>query len=185
LYNQPKVAALYDGTGNTGDYYIGTGDALNPSNPSVSTNYFYAIHDRNQQSGGPTDDGQPLWVVRFPNTNEQVVSTPAIISGAIIVATYVPPGGGAQCSLNGDTYLYAFDPVTGALTPALVTSQSTAPGVPPTTSSVMKLTNVGIPSDLLVVGDTLFMSTSNGGIMSTPVKPKPTGGDIRSFRRLR
>jgi hypothetical protein len=185
LYNQPKVAALYDGTGNTGDYFIGTGDALNPSTPSVHTNYFYAIHDRDQQGG--SDDGQPLWVVRFPNYDEQVVSTPAIISGAVIVATYVPPGGGAQCSLNGDTYLYAFDPVSGALTPALVTSQPNPnnPNGPPQTTSVMKLTNVGIPSDLLVVGDTLYMSTSNGGIMSTPVKPKPTGGDIRSFRRLR
>jgi Tfp pilus tip-associated adhesin PilY1 len=185
IYNRAKLGAVWDPSGSTADYFVGTGDALNPSTPAYATNYFYALHDNNVQSSVSTapHDGLPLWVLRLPNPSEQVVSEPGLIDGAVIFASYVPPSSGSQCSSNGDTYLYSLNPKTGALVNALVNPVSSPQAGQST--SVVKMSNVGIPSDVVIVNNTAYVATSNGGVTATRVKPQLGAGDMRSFRRLR
>jgi hypothetical protein len=189
IYNRPKVAAVFVPGGTEPDLFVGTGDVVDPANPRPefqNGNYFYAVHDFNQQLHGAENDGKALWVVQFPG-KEQVVSEPAIIRGCVIVATYTPPAVSAACSVEGDTTLYGFNPVTGALTKCLVSAPITVAGVtnPGVPTSVVKLSGVGIPSDLVTVNETLFLQTSVGGLQRAPVSPARLGGGVRSYRRVK
>lgn len=189
IYNRPKVATVFVPGGTEPDLFVGTGDVVDPANPSPefqNGNYFYAVHDFNQQLHSAVNDGKALWVVQFPG-KEQVVSEPAIIRGCVIVATYTPPAVSAACSVEGDTTLYGFNPVTGALTNCLVSDPITVAGVtnPGVPTPVVKLSGVGIPSDLVTVNETLFLQTSVGGLQRAPVSPARLGGGVRSYRRLK
>jgi hypothetical protein len=180
------------------DLYVGTGNTDSPNIPGPifgDANYFYALHDFNEQLHGATNDGRALWVAKFCNgtaglgavgctgTKEQVVSEPALISSCVIVATYTPSAA-ASCGATGDTTLYGFDAVTGALTRCLVYP----PGSPwqGTDTSVLRLTGVGIPSDLVVINDSLYFSASNTpGVSQVGIRQKPRSGAVRSYRRLK
>lgn len=199
IYNRPKV--IPNGNGGAADYFVGTGDAvaIELAAASIQTNYFYGLRDRNQQNPGPgnQNDGQPIFVIRMPRGYEQIVSEPAMVNGAIIVASYTPPGAGG-CGNEGDTTLYAFDPNSGALTPALVDPTVTPvlpdggtgpdagiPGSNGASVPVISLPGVGIPSDLLIVDNNLYFNTSGGTLIRREVRPRPNVGDIRSFRKVR
>lgn len=185
ILNRPKMAALLVTSGAVPDLYVGTGDVRSPESPAAefsNGNYFYAVHDKNEQPHGSKNDGVPMWVVKFPD-KEQVVSEPAIISGCIVVATYTPPSIASGCGQSGDTILYGFHPLTGELTPCL-----TYPAGTPwagNSTSVVKMTGVGIPSDLVVVNDNVYMSTSEGGLQRAPVRQVPRAGNVRSYRRIK
>lgn len=185
VQNRPKLGAMMLSSGAVPDLYVGTGDTLSPETPGTEFshgNYFYAVHDQNQQAHDTKNDGVPMWVVRFPG-KEQVVSEPAIISGCIVVATYTPPSVSTGCGQSGDTTLYGFHPTTGALTNCLVYPESSTWAG--TSTSVVKLEGVGIPSDLIVVNDNVYMSTSEGGLQRAPVRQLPRAGSVRSYRRLK
>lgn len=185
IWNRPKMATELDPSGNTPDLFVGTGNIADPQNPGMgfsSGNYFYAVHDFNLQLHGDKNDGRAMWVVKFGG-KEQVVSEPAIISGAVIVATYTPPSVGSLCGQEGDTTLYSFRPHDGALVPALIFPAG-SPYAGQSTS-VVKMTGVGIPSDLVVVNDNVYLATSQGGVQRAPVRPAPQAGDVRSYRRLK
>jgi hypothetical protein len=185
ILNRPKMSAVLTTSGAVPDLYVGTGDIRSPETPRdefSDGNYFYAIHDRNSQSVGATNDGQPMWVVKFPG-KEQVVSEPAIIDGCVIVATYTPPTISAGCGAVGDTTLYGFDPLTGELKSCLVyPAGSSYSG---TSTPVVRMSGAGIPSDLVVVNDNVFISTSESGVQRAPVRQVPQSSRIRSFRRVR
>lgn len=183
IYNRPRVASLVDPRGDLPDYFVGTGDTLDPANPRWNTNFFYAVHDRNQQPKGANNDSQPLWVAKFIGNREQVVSEPALINGAVIVATYEPPAVGSTCGLQGDTLLYAFDPKSGELTPALTFPTGSAYTGQ---TSVIRRRGIGIPSDLITIGNNVYYTSSaSPAPQKQPVRPSIASGDVRSFRRLR
>ncbi len=151
ILNRPKLGGVLDPTSSVPDLYVGTGDIVNPSAPSAefsNGNYFYAIHDFNNQNYhlnahgnchgkhgqhgncvAVDPDGLPLWVVKFPG-QEQVVSEPVFLSSCIVVATYTPPqnagAGNALCTAAGDATLYGFHPLTGALVNCLLQTSATA-----------------------------------------------------------
>lgn len=190
IYNRPRVAALLVPSGAQADLLVGTGDVRDPNQPNLGyfrTNYFYAIHDFNQQLSGPNNDGRALWINQFPevsaNRPEQVVSEPAVITGCVVVATYTLPLAGAGCNREGDTTLYGFDPLTGDLKKCLVYS-APSPYAGQTTS-VLKMPGVGIPSDLVVINDNIYLSTSRDGLMKAPVNVPPRPGAVRSYRRIK
>jgi hypothetical protein len=223
ILNRPKLGGVLDPTSQVPDLYVGTGDIVNPSAPAAqfsNGNYFYAIHDFNNQnyhlnhhgnchgnhgnhnSCVATDpDGLPLWVVKFPG-QEQVVSEPVFLSSCIVVATYTPPtnagAGNALCSAAGDTTLYGFHPLTGALVDCLLITSATAgdggisadggstASTNTTATSVVKCAGCGIPSDLMAVGDNVYFQSSNQpGVQLQKGKPTPEPSVVRSYRRLK
>ncbi len=191
IYNRPRVASLLVPSGIQSDLLVGTGDARDPNQPELAnfrTNYFYAIHDFNKQEGGSTNDGRAMWINQFPEVSpdrpEQVVSEPAVITGCVIVATYTVPLTTAGCNRQGDTTLYGFDPLTGNLKNCLVYE---GPGNPYAgqRTSVLKMGGVGIPSDLVVINDNVYLSTSGNGLMKAPVRVPQRPGAVRSYRRVK
>ncbi|MDP1917036.1 MAG: PilC/PilY family type IV pilus protein [Myxococcales bacterium] len=190
IFNRPRIAPLLVPSGAQADLLVGTGDVRDPNQPNLAlfrTNYFYAIHDFNQQLSGPNNDGRALWINQFPevgvNRPEQVVSEPAVITGCVVVATYTLPLAGAGCNREGDTTLYGFDPLSGDLKKCLVYS-APSPYAGQTTS-VLKMPGVGIPSDLVVINDNIYLSTSRDGLMKAPVSVPPRPGAVRSYRRIK
>ncbi len=191
IYNRPRVASVLVPSGVQSDLLVGTGDARDPNQPELAnfrTNYFYAIHDFNDQAGGSKNDGRALWVNQFPevsaNRPEQIVSEPAVITGCVIVATYTVPVSTAGCNRQGDTTLYGFDPLTGNLKDCLVYEGAGNPYAGQRTS-VIKMPGVGIPSDLVVINDNVYLSTSGNGLMKAPVRVPPRPGAVRSYRRVK
>lgn len=199
VYNRAK--AVPNGNGAAADYFVGTGDAAAvETGSSIDVNYFYALRDRNTQNPGSSNqnDGQPIFVIRLPRKQEQIVSEAATINGAVIVLSYTPPQAGG-CGNEGDTTVYAFDPNSGDLTPALVDPNAGVPlpdggvagpdagvggsgsGAP---TSVVECRGCGIPSDPIIVDNQLYFNTTSG-LKNAGVRPRPNIGDIRSFRRIR
>ncbi|MBE2253921.1 MAG: hypothetical protein IAE78_30610 [Myxococcus sp.] len=193
ILNRAKLSNSLVATGKP-DLFVGTGNSDTPNSPGVDfkdANYFYAVHDFNDQSHGALNDGRALWVAKFCNgegvtctdTKEQIVSEPAVISSCVIVPTYTPFAG-SSCGGTGSARLYGFNAITGALTSCLVFP----PGSPwaGQATSVVELGAVGIPSDLVVINDNLYFTTSNTpGVNQVPVKQNPTPGAVRSYRRLK
>lgn len=181
IWVRPRSTAVTNSARLIPDYFVGTGDGLNPGDPrsEYRWNYFYAIHDSNRSDDGK-HDGAPLWVNQFIHEREQVVSEPALVQGALIVATYLPPTTTSPCENAGDTFLYCFNPTSGDLVRCLVNPDGTA-------TSVKKLSGVGIPSDLVTVDDNLYLTASNvsGPPIVERTRPTIDTGDIRSWRRVR
>ncbi|MCU0696322.1 MAG: PilC/PilY family type IV pilus protein [Myxococcaceae bacterium] len=194
IFNRPRLAPVLVQNGSTIDLFVGTGDSRTPADPATefrNGNYFYAVHDFNQQPKGARNDGKALWVVKFPKIGtspapeqfEQVVSEPAIISGCVVVATYTTPASSASCNLDGDTTLYGFRPIDGELQPCLTfTSPSPYAGQ---NTPVIKMPGAGIPSDLIVINDNVYLSTSKDGLTRAPVRVPPRPGAVRSYRRIK
>lgn len=178
IYMRPMAAAVVDNTGTVADYYVGTGDANDPLGSTIpNVNYFYAIHDN-----GPGRASAPLWVFQMPHTKEQVISDPVVGTKAVIIASYVPPTSGTGCTSYGDAYLYALDPQTGALVNAILPTGASDPSQ---AKSVVALPNVGMLSDLVLVGSTVYYQSENGsGIQSQQVLLKSSTGSVTSWRRL-
>ncbi|MDX2013610.1 MAG: PilC/PilY family type IV pilus protein [Myxococcaceae bacterium] len=194
ILNRPRLAPVLVQNGSTIDLFVGTGDARTPADPATefrNGNYFYAVHDFNLQPKGSKNDGRALWVVKFPKLGtapapeqfEQVVSEPAIISGCVVVATYTTPASSASCNLDGDTTLYGFRPIDGELQPCLTfTAPSPYAG---SNTPVIKMPGAGIPSDLVVINDNVYLSTSKDGLTRAPVRVPPRPGAVRSYRRIK
>ncbi len=191
IWNRPRLAPILTESNVETDLFVGTGDVRDPGSPGLAFkdgNYFYALHDFNKQLGGATLDGKALWVVKFPKKTspdryEQVVSEPALITGCIVVATYTTPIVGNSCNQEGDTILYGFNPRTGALQNCL-TYLAPSPYAGQSTS-VIKMAGVGIPSDLVVINDNVYLATSKKGLERAPVRVPPRPGAVRSYRRIK
>lgn len=179
FYNRPRLAALTDSSSLNArpDMYIGTGDANNLNN-ATEQNFFFAIHDRGFLTARPTHDGEALWAYAF-DPGEKVTGEPAIISGAVVVPTFVPPVGGT-CQQFGDAYLYAFDPITGD--PRSVLQD---PANPTQFRPVVRLAGVGALSDLVVVNGRIYYATTRGGVGSNTPLQTGSGGRVQGWRRVR
>lgn len=188
ILNRPKVSPQLVPSGAQADLFVGTGDTTDPAAPSsefMGNNYFYALHDFNEQKHEARNDGRALWVVQFPAPDsmpEEIVSEPAFVNGCVVVATYHPPTTGG-CSLGGDATLYGFDPVDGSLKECF-TYSSTSPYAGASTS-VLKFLGGGIPSDLVAVNDDLYFMLSNDGVTHTRTPKMLRAGKVRSYRRLK
>jgi Tfp pilus tip-associated adhesin PilY1 len=126
-----------------------------------------------------------MWGHYFVNPREQVVSEPALVNGCVIVATFEPAGVAVNnCAAPGSARLYGFDPTSGLLNNCLVYSSGPAAWAGKSTS-VIELGPVGIPSDLLVVGNQLYFSTSNGSLQSQQIVVNTAGSGVRSYRRIK
>ncbi len=189
---RPKLGSIVVPNGTKTDLFYGTGDIRTPATPSSdfkNGNYFYAIHDKNEQLKGSNNDGRAMWIVKFPVIDplgtpryEQVVSEPAIISGCIVVATYTTPLTAGSCNQDGDTTLYGFRPIDGELQPCLTFLGGPFNGA---STSVIKMPGAGIPSDLIVINDNVYLSTSKDGLKRAPVRIPPRPGAVRSYRRIK
>ena len=82
----------------------------------------------------------------------------------------------------GDTTLYCFDPLSGALANCLIYMSGPYAG---RNTAVVHMGSVGIPSDLLVVNNNMYFATSTGGLTRQTIRQTPPAGDVRSYRRLR
>jgi hypothetical protein len=182
LTNRPKTVAVLDPQARLPDLFFGTGTTYPDTNDAVAKfNFFMGLHDSNTRITNE-NPGLFMWGSYFIGATEQVVSEPALISGCIIVATFTPAVTNTSCNAQGDTTLYGFNPADGTLQSCLSYTAGAGAGVK---TPVLKMPGVGIPSDLLVVGDTLFFATSNGGLQTEKVVVSPATSGVRSFRRLR
>jgi hypothetical protein len=185
FYNRPRLAAISDNqTINARpDVFIGTGN-INDLTRNIlqpQQNFFFAIHDREfgNPSNDPTNGGEIMWAYAF-DPHELVTGEPAIVSGSVIVPTFIPPEPGGQCVQFGDSFLYAFDPVTGA--PRRVLQDPANPGQ---YRSVVRLTEVGALSDLVVSNGRVYYATTRGGIGSNTPLQTGLGGKVQGWRRVR
>ncbi|MER2566861.1 MAG: hypothetical protein ABTQ32_39415, partial [Myxococcaceae bacterium] len=179
FYNRPRLAAISDSSSINArpDLFIGTGDANNLNN-ATEQNFFFAIHDRGFLTPSASHDSEMLWVYAF-DPGEKVTGEPAIVSGAVVVPTFVPPPGGT-CAQFGDSYLYAFDPITGS--PRNVLQD---PANPSQFRSVVRLQDVGALSDLVVVNGRIYYATTRGGVGSNAPIQTGQGGRVQGWRRVR
>jgi len=185
IYNRAKVGMVIDPAERFADYYVGTGDANDPKNVTATWHYFYGIHDKGSETAG-TPDGQPMFVFRFPKPEEQNISEPAIGPGVIFVPSYVPSAAD-PCFGFGDSYIYALNPKTGELIPNLPD-----PNNPGGYVGAIKMENVGMISDLVLVGDKLYFTVYKEGVPADQGKPRSMGviiggsaGRVLQWRRVR
>lgn len=179
FYNRPRLAAISDSSSINArpDLFIGTGDANNLNN-ATEQNFFFAIHDRGFLTPSASHDSEMLWAYAF-DPGEKVTGEPAVVSGAVVVPTFVPPAGGT-CAQFGDSYLYAFDPITGS--PRNVLQD---PANPSQFRSVVRLQDVGALSDLVVVNGRIYYATTRGGVGSNAPIQTGQGGRVQGWRRVR
>ena len=191
--NRPTLGMASDPSLQRPDVFIGTGDSIDVSSVAPSEqNFLFAIHDTaradasrdrpssvNPSKTSRNDHyGQAMWAYAL-DVGEKVLGEPALVSGSVIFATYVPVGNG--CTVLGDSYLYAFDPVTGAPRAALL---NPATG---TYVSVLKLAGAGPLSDLVVAANKLWFAPtrSTGSPESVDIRGANYRGVIHGWRRVR
>jgi hypothetical protein len=185
IFSRPRVLSLYDQARVKPDVFFGTGNSSNPIEVAApgteNRNMFFAVNDSSFVAGSNTvGQGTALWAVTF-DPNEKVLGEPAFVSGAVIVATYVPPTTNA-CQNFGDSYLYAFDPRTGAPKPIL---KDPALGPTATETSVLKKANIGAISDLIAVNGNIFFGNSRGDVSRIVARATGGGGRVYGWRRVR
>lgn len=183
IFNRPRIANVWDTSLERPDLFFGTGDSLNLGDPN-ERNFFFAVHDTEFAKSHKKKDklewgGRTMWVYMF-DKGEKILGEPAFVGGSVVVATYAPPVGGL-CQNFGDSYLYAFDPRTGEprnvlLDPTVAT---------PTFKSVVKLTNTGALSDLMVINGSVYFSTGKGGVSRVDARAVGVGGRVQGWRRMR
>lgn len=129
----------------------------------------------------PSLNNQFGWYFTLPGTNEQIVYSPTLVSGALVVNTTIPPlATSAQCNLHLSTgWSMAFDVASGGGLPQGFFQDSTgsyaASGTGSSQTTVMgaQLNGVGSPYTVSVGNNTyLAMQTSNGTPQIPPVNPQ-------------
>ena len=132
-------------------------------------------------SSGNTQYG---WMYNLPSTNEQIIYSPTIIQGAVVVNTAIPPATSTtQCTANTQTgWTMAFDPTSGGALSANFFPIPSSSG-----SGGVQGNAVGTPTALVYNGQTYLVSqTVTGGALIQRVVP-PTGNSPArvSWREIR
>ena len=132
-------------------------------------------------SSGNTQYG---WMYNLPSTNEQIIYSPTIIQGAVVVNTAIPPATSTtQCTANTQTgWTMAFDPTSGGALSANFFPIPSSSG-----SGGVQGNAVGTPTALVYNGQTYLVSqTVTGGAFVQRVVP-PTGNSPArvSWREIR
>ncbi|MDR3393177.1 MAG: PilC/PilY family type IV pilus protein [Sulfuriferula sp.] len=124
-----------------------------------------------------TGNSQYGWYFDLPDTNEQVVYNPAIVSGALVVNTTIPPTSAVgQCSLQTPTgWTMAFNVASGGGLPQNFFPDSTGAYAASDGNSVMGIKMNGVGSPWVVsVGTTPYIVTQtvSGEAQITQVNPQ-------------
>lgn len=131
-------------------------------------------------SSGNTQYG---WMYNLPDTNEQIIYSPTIIQGAVVVNTAIPPTTSTtQCTANTQTgWTMAFDPSNGGAFP-----QSFFLGINSAASGV-RGNAVGTATALIYNGKvTLFSQTIQNTPLPLPGTPPTDNNPARvSWREIR
>jgi hypothetical protein len=189
IFARPRALSLYDLSRVAPDLYFGTGDSLNLASKGklignaidlkdLGRNFFFAVNDSSFGTAGFSS--KALWAVTFDPT-EKVLGEPAFVSGAVVIATYKPPTSSA-CQNFGDSFLYAFDPRTGAPKTVLRDPAATDPTA---YTSVVKKEGIGAISDLIAVNGNIYFGSSKGSVTRIEAKPSGGGGKVLGWRRVR
>lgn len=123
------------------------------------------------------------WMYNLPSTNEQIIYSPSIINGAVVVNTAIPPTTSTtQCTANTQTgWTMAFDATTGGAYPQNFFSSvnSAASGV--------EANAVGTPTAVTYAGQVYLVSqTITGGAFVQRVTPPNDNNPARvSWREIR
>jgi type IV pilus assembly protein PilY1 len=130
------------------------------------------------------------WLFDLPSTNEQIIYSPTLIGGAVVVNTAIPPTVSASTCNAGlqSGWTMAFDPASGG---GIV--QSFFPGSNGSTSTVngstvggIQLNGVGSPTSVSYNGQTYLVSqTVNGTAALSKVYPPNSGASRVSWKEIR
>jgi len=123
------------------------------------------------------------WMYNLPSTNEQIIYSPSIINGAVVVNTAIPPATSTtQCTANTQTgWTMAFDAAKGG-----AFAQSFFLSVNSTASGV-QANAVGTPTAVTYLGQVYLVSqTVTGGAFVQRVTPQNDNSPARvSWREIR
>lgn len=123
------------------------------------------------------------WIYNLPSTNEQIIYSPSIINGAVVVNTAIPPSTSTtQCLANTQTgWTMAFDAVTGGAYPQNFFSSVSS------SASGVQANAVGTPTAVTYNGQTYLVSqTVTGGAFVQRVTPPNNNNPGRvSWREIR
>jgi type IV pilus assembly protein PilY1 len=123
------------------------------------------------------------WIYNLPSTNEQIIYSPSIINGAVVVNTAIPPSTSTtQCLANTQTgWTMAFDAVTGGAYPQNFFSSISS------SASGVQANAVGTPTAVTYNGQTYLVSqTVTGGAFVQRVTPPNNNNPGRvSWREIR
>lgn len=123
------------------------------------------------------------WYYNLPGTNEQIIYSPTIIQGEVVVNTAIPPGTSTtQCTASNQSgWTMAFDATSGnALTTSFFSSVNSA-------ASGVQASAVGTPTAITYNGQVYLVSqTVTGGAFIKRVTPRNNSGPARvSWREIR
>ena len=100
--------------------FWGTGDKMNPNNPSsTSAGKFFAVKDNSRSGNWTESDLQDItgtteyedtangWYISLNSGGEKMLSDPTVFGGMLLFTTYLPYAGTNPCVSAGTAYLYA------------------------------------------------------------------------------
>jgi Tfp pilus assembly protein, tip-associated adhesin PilY1 len=132
------------------------------------------------------------WYFDLPDTDEQIIYNPEMISGAVVVSTAIPPVISAiQCNAGTQTgWTMAFNPATGGGLPQSFfpnSSGSFSAGSDGSTTSGIALNAVGTPATLSYGGKIYMVTqTVKGSAALSVVNPPSNDSPARvSWREIR
>jgi type IV pilus assembly protein PilY1 len=131
-----------------------------------------------------SSNAQYGWYYNLPDSNEQIIYSPVLVDGAVVVNTAIPPAVSAtQCTVNTQTgWTMAFDAINGGAVPG---------GFFPTSSGLIisgqQVNAVGTPTFITYNGNIFMVSqTATGGAAIYRVTPPNSNGPARvSWREIR
>ncbi|MGY3040625.1 type IV pilus assembly protein PilY1 [Rhodanobacter sp. TND4EL1] len=169
---------------------VGSGSVLGYRN--LSTTNVVCWSGSTTCSGGAASNAQFGWRFDLPATQEQIVYNPAIVGGAVVVSTAIPPTISAlQCNPGLQSgWTMAFDPASGGALPSGFfpngngsfgnNSDSSATGG-------IRVDAVGSPTAVTYGGQTYIVTqTVSGSAALSPVNPPSNDVPSRiSWREIR
>jgi type IV pilus assembly protein PilY1 len=127
----------------------------------------------------------------LPASNEQIIYSPTIIQGAVVVNTAIPPAVSAtQCTANTQTgWTMSFDPTSGGALPGgfFPSISSSSGGGTSISASGAQANAVGTPTALTYNGQTYMVAqTVTGAAFIERVTPPTDNSPARvSWREIR
>jgi Tfp pilus tip-associated adhesin PilY1 len=151
---------------------------------------------RTVEDNNTSDDGNESWVIELDSTSagmigtERVISQPLVVGGIVFFTSFIPDDD--VCAGSGDSYLFAVDFETGAV-PTEPVFDLNQDGVIDdndilTDSSGNPIPIAGIyvgsgqPSEPVLHKDTMFVTTTGGGLVPTKVDLPSTRATLRSWK---
>jgi type IV pilus assembly protein PilY1 len=164
IYTKPVITR--DPSGNIWVYW-GTGDAQNPTDSSLSGQFYglkddgstYTFGNLQGLTGGSTYAGSLQgWRLALTGTGEKILGDPDIYGGILYFTTFIPAGSDL-CSKSGTSKLYSANYLSGAASSFTLTGSGIASGV-------MISTGPGTPGVTTIFYGYSGAGPSSGGVGS-------------------